>query len=88
MEHFIKYLYVQEFQVNTDQTTLTCLPSFMNLWGQRARWVHRLQEYNFISEHRQLSNTRTLTLFPGDHASKSAFIANRFNNLQTAQGRV
>jgi hypothetical protein len=27
--------------------------SFKNLGGQTARWIQRLQEYKFISEHRQ-----------------------------------
>jgi hypothetical protein len=27
--------------------------SFRNLEGQTARWIQRLQEYNFTSEHRQ-----------------------------------
>jgi len=31
----------------------TWLLSFRNLEGQTARWVQRLQEYNFTSEHRQ-----------------------------------
>ena len=32
---------------------MTWLLSFRNLEGQTARWVQRLQEYNFTSQHRQ-----------------------------------
>jgi hypothetical protein len=53
LEHFHKYLYGQEFHLRTDHTALTWLMSFKNLEGQTARWMQRLQEYNFISEHRQ-----------------------------------
>jgi hypothetical protein len=53
MEHFHKYLYGQEFHLRTDHSLLTWLMSFKNLEGQTARWIQRLQEYNFKSEHRQ-----------------------------------
>jgi hypothetical protein len=53
LEHFHKYLYGQEFHLRTDHSALTWLLSFRNLEGQTARWVQRLQEYNYSSEHRQ-----------------------------------
>jgi hypothetical protein len=53
LEHFHKYLYGQEFHLRKDHSALTWLLSFKNLEGQTARWVQRLQEYNFTSEHRQ-----------------------------------
>jgi hypothetical protein len=53
LEHFHKYLYGQEFHLRTDHSALTWLLSFRNLEGQTARWVQRLQEYNFTSEHCQ-----------------------------------
>jgi hypothetical protein len=36
----------------TDHSAMTWLLSFRNLEGQTARWVQRLQEYNFTPEHR------------------------------------
>jgi hypothetical protein len=51
--HFHKYLYGKEFHLRTDHSTLTWLMNFKNIKGQTARWIQRLQEYNFISEHRQ-----------------------------------
>jgi hypothetical protein len=53
MEHSHKYLYGQEFHLRTDHSALTWLMSFKNLEGQTACWIQRLQEYNFMSEHRQ-----------------------------------
>ena len=56
LEHFHKYLYGQPFHLRTDHSALTWLLSFKNLEGQVARWVQRLQEYNFTSEHRKGRN--------------------------------
>ena len=53
LEHFHKYLYGQQFHLRTDHSALTWLLNFKNLEGQTARWVQRLQEYHFTSEHRQ-----------------------------------
>jgi hypothetical protein len=53
LEHFHKYLYGQEFHLRTDHSSLTWLLSFKNIEGQTTCWIQRLQEYNFISEHRQ-----------------------------------
>jgi transposase-like protein len=53
LEHFHKYLYEQEFHLRTDHSALTRLLSFKYLEGQTARWVQRLQKYNFTSKHRQ-----------------------------------
>jgi hypothetical protein len=53
LEHFRKYLYGQEFHLRMDHSALTWLLSFKNLEGQTARWIQRLQEYNFTFEHRQ-----------------------------------
>jgi hypothetical protein len=51
LEHFHKYFYGQEFHLHTDHLALTWPMSFKNLEGQTARWIQRLQEYNFTSEH-------------------------------------
>jgi hypothetical protein len=53
MEHFHMYLYGQQFHLRMDHSALKWLMSFRNLEGQTASWIHRLQEYNFTSEHRQ-----------------------------------
>jgi hypothetical protein len=53
LEHFHKYLYGQEFHLRMDHSALMWLLSFKNFEGQTTRWIQHLQEYNFISEHRQ-----------------------------------
>jgi hypothetical protein len=53
LEHFHQYLYGQEFHLHTNHYALTWLLSFKNVEGQTARWIQRLQEYNFTFEHRQ-----------------------------------
>jgi hypothetical protein len=53
LEYFRKYLYRQEFHLRTGHSALTRLMSFKKLEGQTARWIPRLQEYIFTSEHRQ-----------------------------------
>jgi len=50
LEHFHKYPYGQEFHPRTDHSALSLLLSFRNLEGGTARWVQRLQEYNYTSE--------------------------------------
>lgn len=52
MEHFYKYLYGREFLLRTDHAALKWLLQFKNPEGQVARWIERLQEYNFTVEHR------------------------------------
>jgi hypothetical protein len=47
LEHFHKHLYGQEFCLHTDHSALTWLMSFKNVEVQTARWIQRLQEYNF-----------------------------------------
>jgi hypothetical protein len=47
------FLYGQELHLRTDYYALTWLMSFRNLEGQTARWIQRLREYYFTSEHRQ-----------------------------------
>ena len=63
LEHIHKYLYGQEFHLRTDLSALIWLLNFRDLEGQAARWVQRLQEYNFTSAHRQgIRRTNAYTL--------------------------
>ena len=52
VEHFYKYLYGRRFLIRTDHAALKRLLQFKNPEGQAARWIERLQEYNFVIEHR------------------------------------
>lgn len=52
LEHFHKYLYGQQFLIRTDHAALKWLMTFKNPEGQVARWIERLQNYDFVIEHR------------------------------------
>ena len=49
--HFHPYLYGNQFAIHTDHTSLQWLLNFKNPEGQMARWLQKLQQYNFIIHH-------------------------------------
>ena len=51
-EKFHYYLYGQRFVVRTDHASLKWLFNFRHPEGQIARWLQKLQEYNFETVHR------------------------------------
>jgi hypothetical protein len=53
VQHFHSYLYGRHFTIRTDHAALKWLLSFKNPEGQVARWIQRLQEYDFEIQHRQ-----------------------------------
>ena len=52
VQHFHHYLYGRRFTVRTDHAALKWLLNFRNPEGQIARWIERLQHYDFQIEHR------------------------------------
>ena len=52
-EHFKTYLRGKKFHLRTDHGLLTWLRNFKEPEGQVARWIERLQEFDFTIEHRQ-----------------------------------
>ena len=53
MKSFHHYLYGRKFLVRTDHDSLRWLMSFKELEGQLARWLERLQQYEFEIIHRK-----------------------------------
>ncbi|GBM03364.1 hypothetical protein AVEN_256908-1 [Araneus ventricosus] len=53
VEHFHHYLYGQKFLLRTDHASLRWLLNFKEPEGQIARWIRRLQEYDFEIQHRK-----------------------------------
>ncbi|GBL63530.1 Transposon Ty3-I Gag-Pol polyprotein [Araneus ventricosus] len=53
IEHFHHYLYGRKFLLRTDQASLRWLLNFKEPEGQIARWIQRLQEYDFEIQHRK-----------------------------------
>ena len=52
-QHFRPYLLGREFTLRTDHGSLTWLQSFRDPEGQLARWLEKLQQFNFNVVHRQ-----------------------------------
>ena len=55
-QHFRPYLLGREFVLRTDHGSLTWLQSFKEPEGQLARWLEKLQEFNFSILHRKGKN--------------------------------
>ena len=53
VKSFHHYLYGRKFQIRTDHISLKWLLSFKDLEGQLARWLERLQQYEFEIIHRK-----------------------------------
>ena len=52
-DHFRPYLIGQQFVLRTDHGSLTWLANFKEPTGQTARWMEKLQSFNFRIQHRQ-----------------------------------
>lgn len=53
LKSFHHYLYGCKFMIRTDHISLRWLMSFRNLEGRMARWLERIQQYNFEIIHRK-----------------------------------
>ncbi|GBM52961.1 Retrovirus-related Pol polyprotein from transposon 297 [Araneus ventricosus] len=53
IEHFHRYIYGQKFLLLTDHASLRWLLNFKEPEGQIARWIQRLQEYDFETQLRK-----------------------------------
>jgi len=53
IKFFRHYLLGRKFLIRTDHVSLKWLMSFRDLEGQLARWLERLQEYEFEIIHRK-----------------------------------
>ncbi|GFU09824.1 retrovirus-related Pol polyprotein from transposon 412 [Nephila pilipes] len=55
VENFHSYVYGRKFLLRTDHASLTWLLNFKNPEGHIARWIQKLQEYDFDIRHRKES---------------------------------
>ena len=63
VDYFRYYLLGRRFRIRTDHSSLKWLTSFKEPQGQVARWLERLQEYDYEVQHRpgmQHSNADSL----------------------------
>ena len=73
--HFRPYLLGRNFALRTDHSSLTWLHNFKEPEGQLARWIEKLQEYNFTILHRQgrqHQNADALSRRPDDESSQNS----------------
>ncbi|GBM82950.1 Transposon Ty3-G Gag-Pol polyprotein [Araneus ventricosus] len=56
IEHFHHYFYGRKFLLRTDHASLRWLLNFREPESQIARWIRRLQEYDFEIQHRKECN--------------------------------
>ena len=72
--HFRPYLLGQNFALRTDHSSLTWLHNFKEPEGQLARWIEKLQEYDFTIFHRQgkqHQNADALSRRPDEQVSQN-----------------
>ena len=73
IQHFCPYLIGSSFTIRTDHSALTWLQNFKQPEGQLARWLERLQEFQFTIVHRPgraHANADALSRQPVRHCSK------------------
>ena len=51
-QHFKHYLWGRRFKLRTDHSSLRWLLSYKDADGMLARWLAKLQQYDFVIEHR------------------------------------
>ena len=67
LDHFKGYVWGPHFSVRTDHAALVWLTNLKNIQGMLARWLAKLQQFNFCIEHRpgaQNGNTDGLSHCP------------------------
>lgn len=52
LAHFHHYLYGSHFTIRTDHAALRWLKTLREPEGQLARWIGKLEQYNYVIEHR------------------------------------
>ncbi|GBM74824.1 Transposon Ty3-I Gag-Pol polyprotein [Araneus ventricosus] len=87
IEHFHHYLYGRKFLLRTDHASLRWLLNFREPEGQIARWIQRLQEYDFEIQHRKGTshgNADALSRRPCKESCKHCTNAEKKFGMETA----
>jgi len=78
LQHFRQYLIGSMFTIRTDHSALTWLQNFKHPEGQLARWLEKLQEFQFTIVHRPgraHGNADALSRQPVRHCNKECLDA-------------
>ena len=81
IHHFRHYLLGQPFTLRTDHGSLVWIQNFKEPEGQLARWLERLQEYNFSVVHRpgvQHGNADSLSRIPCSQCGRKSHSTDEF----------
>ncbi|GBM00128.1 Retrovirus-related Pol polyprotein from transposon 297 [Araneus ventricosus] len=87
IEHFHHYLYGRKFLLQTDHASLRWLLNFREPERQIARWIQRLQEYDFEIQHRKGTshgNADALSRRPCKESCKHCTNAEKKFGMETA----
>ena len=87
IQHFRQFLLGQHFLLRTDHGSLQWLHSLKEPEGQLARWLERLQEYDFDIQHRRGThhqNADALSRHPA-HQPDPIEVASNANTVHTTQ---
>eukprot|EP00731_Ephydatia_muelleri_P010418 Em0005g1004a len=79
VQHFRQYLLGRQFRLRTDHGSLVWVRNFKEPEGQLARWLERLEEYDFTVIHRrgsQHSNADALSRGPCKQCGRSSHFHN------------
>ena len=80
LKHFRQYLIGHHFTICTDHDALTWLRNFKTPEGQIARWLEKLQDYQFTIVHRpgrQRNNADALSRFPCQQCGRASQVFNQ-----------
>ncbi|GBM57276.1 Transposon Ty3-I Gag-Pol polyprotein [Araneus ventricosus] len=86
LEHFHHYLHGRKFLLRTDHASLRWLLNFKDPEGQIARWIQRLQEYDFEIQHRKgtsRGNADVLSRRPCQESCKHCMNAEKKFGMET-----
>ena len=80
LKRFRQYLIGHHFTIRTDHGALTWLRNFKTPEGQIARWLEKLQDYQFTIVHRpgrQHNNADALSRFPCQQCGRTSHVFNQ-----------
>ena len=86
IRQFRSYLLGNKFTLRTDHGSLRWLWNFKQPEGQLARWLEKLQEYDFIIEHRQgrkHNNADALSRLPCNQCGRESHFTETDQNTHT-----
>ena len=91
VQQFRPYLLGRQFQIRTDHGSLTWLQNFKDPVGQMARWMEKLQDFDFVIVHRRGSkhgNADALSRLPCQQCGRESHDPEAEDSLPPAVNTV